>query len=1006
MDSHKNYIMIMSIICFFLMIADIASAQGRRNSIPIKVEVTDIRGIPVEYAKVSSSKNRFTYTTDKDGTVELKLLAGDHLKIDAEGYIEKITDISSAVDGIIRVSLVKVEIEEDIDHTINMVTGDKLDEYRNVGAYSTVDGADLDANPTMFLMDALGGRLNGLFIMNQNAAPGQYTWSGFVRAPSGGTPVIMVDGVERSIDYIEPETIESVQLLKDASLKSLFGGVYSNGILMITTKRGKAYENGVHVNVQSGVQLPTRLPDYLNSSEYAFMYNSALQNIGLPPVYNPSEYNGSDPLLYPDVDYYNQFLNKAMTITRANAQLSGGNENTKYFVHLGFQTNGGLEKYTDYPNRDQVLSVRGNIDNKILGFITLRAGLNAAIENRSWPNINSTDFFNILSDSRPNEYPITIPGSAIGSTEDYVLGGTAINRNNPLGKLTRNGYVEREYSYVQTDFTLDIDLNRWVKGLSIRPMVTFDIYNEFSSRKDGGFSVTEILGMNEDNTAVSSKVWGYDPTNTSLVRGSVSLQRNWAFRTVVKWERTFGKHEIFALANYFMQQRQFNEQIHSMRRLNSGIKVNYMYGKKYVVDVSANYVGVPAFAKGDRFGLFPTVGAGWIISGNDFMKNSSWVDYLKLRASYGILGSVNYGDNGIVSNYYYRDEWSLGNAYSFSSLANIATLIQTGNPDADFQKSYEFNAGIDFNLFDNSLSGSVGYFRNELKGGLANEIDATPGVIGKGGALVWRNVKSYLSQGAEIELYYSKRFGNFEMTAGGNFSYGRSEVTKEVDINYPDELDALRKVTVDGDVKGYKVVGVFNDYSDIANSPVQTMGKVYPGDLKYQDMNNDGIIDERDCSVIANTQPSISYGITISLKYKGFNLDILGYGLAGFDRLLTNKYYQIFGDRKYSDVLYTGLPNGNPHPVLRADSSNNNFVNSDYWVVNGGYFKLRNIELGYTLPHKISKKIGLNLLKFFVRGTNLFTVSKIKDLDPEYLSAGVSDYPLFSTITGGLSFSF
>lgn len=195
------------------------------------------------------------------------------------------------------------------------VTGDRISERRTVGAYSKVDGSELEANPTMFLWDALGGRLGGMFLMDQTLAPGFSQYEGFVRAPNGGTPIVMIDGVERSLDYIEPETIESVQLLKDASLKSLFGGIQTNGILMIKTKRGKAYENGVRVNVQSGVQTPTRLPKYLNSRDYTTMYNQALQNVGMSPIFSPEKYDGSDPLLYPDVNYYDEFLNDVMTIT-------------------------------------------------------------------------------------------------------------------------------------------------------------------------------------------------------------------------------------------------------------------------------------------------------------------------------------------------------------------------------------------------------------------------------------------------------------------------------------------------------------------------------------------------------------------------------------------------------------------------------------------------------------------------------------------------------------------
>lgn len=975
--------------------------KKRQTKINITIETVDVHGKPIAWSSVASSRNRYTYTSDENGKLQLTVLPADILKVMADGFSDKIVSVSDAEGNKLRITL--EENSEYDDNSLYTVTGDYINEKRIVGTFSKVSGAELEKNPTMFIWDSFGGRLSGLFLMNNTLVPGFTSYDGYVRAPNGGTPIIMIDGVERSLDYIEPETIESVQLLKDASLKAFYGGIQSNGILLVKTKRGKSYENGVRVNFQTGVEIPTRLPGYLNSKEYTIMYNQALLNVGKAPIYDPSKYDGSNPILYPDVDYYDEFLNKAMTLTRANTQLTGGNNNTRYFLNLGFQTNGGLEKYTEYPNKDQVITARGNIDNTIYDFITFRVGLNAAIQKKTWPNISTQNFFNALSDTRPNEYPIRIPGDLVGSSEEYLLGGTSVSMDNPLGLLTKNGFVEREYSYLQSDFAIDVDMDRWIKGLSIRPSITFDIYNEFSSKKDGGFSVYEPVV--DENGNISFDNWGYDNPNTKQVRGGVNTNRNWAFSTTAKYERSFGKNDLLAIANFLMQKQDYNDQLHSRKRMNTGVMVNYMYDKKYIVDASLNCVGVPSFAPSKRFGLFPTIGAAWILSNENFM-TAEWVDYLKAKVSYGILGSTTYTEKGIVSNYYYRTEWAATGTYPFTSFDNIVILNQTGNPDADFQKSHEFNAGIEFGLFKNTISGSLGYFRNVLTGGLANLTDVTPGVSGKGGTLMWYNYKEYLSQGAEAELYYARRFRDFSLRIGGNFCYGYSEVTKDADIQWPDDLKSLAKTRRDGDVKGYHVIGLFEDQNDINSSPVQTFGKVYPGDFKYEDVNGDNVIDERDRKVIANTRPEIQYGIDIHLQYKGVNLDILGYGIAGFERMLTTKYYQIYGDRKYSDVLKTGLPNGNQHPAVRANESVNNFVNSDWWVVNGGYFKIRNVELGYTLPHNLSKKIGLNILKFFVRGTNLLTISKIDDLDPESLDAGVGNFPLATTITGGLSFSF
>ncbi len=979
----------------------------------INIEVVDENQTPVNRVFISSSKNRYTYAVDETGKISMPLYKDDKIKIKAEGYEAQSVSIALLESNTIVMKKVLDYTGE--NHVVYTPFG-KIDERRTVGAYSKVDGKDLEANPTMHFMNALGGRLNGLFTMDNTSMTtsspfglaGKSVYStDFVRAPLGDV-IILIDGVERSLDYLEPETVESVQLLKDASLKSLYGGIQTNGILMIKTKRGKKFENSVKVNILTGIQKPSRLPKYLNSYDYANMYNQSLVNSGLDSYFqNTENYKNGDLIAYPNVDYYNMFLKDQMTITRANAQFTGGNEKTSFFTHVGFQTNGGLEKYTEYPNRDQVFTLRGNVDNTIQDFVTFRAGFNAALQNKQWANTSSSDFFNLLSDTRPNEFPIFIPGDRVGKPgTDFVLGGTAENQNNLYGVLMNKGYAERDYTYIQSDFTLDFDLNKWVKGLNVRPGITFDVYNEMTSSQGGSFIVYEPL-FNQDRTEITDiRTWGEEKRETQKTRESDRTQRNFAYNVTATYDRTFDKHSINALLTYFEQTKEYTTLHQKLKRLNVGGMINYMYDNKYIADLSINHIGVGSFAPGKKFGTFPTFVAGWIISEEGFLQNANWLNYMKLRASYGVLGSTTYTADGLFSAYLYRDVWTANGTYDVTGFNNRVVLSQTGNPNVGFQKSYEFNAGADFQFLDKSLTLSVGYFHNKLKGALANLTDVTPGVLGKEGALMMHNYKEYVSKGWEAEFMYDKKFGDWKLSAGANFTYGKTNITREAQPNYPAGYEGLLKVKTMGDVYGLKVVGTFADEAEINNSAPQMFGTVLPGDFKYEDTNKDGVVDDRDRTIIANTLPSVQYGITVKLAYKGFNLDILGYGLANYDQVLTGKYYQIYGDRKYSNVLIDGLPNGNPHPVLRPEYSSNNFKNSNYWVVDGSFFKLRNLELGYTLPHTTTSRFGINTLKFFMRGSNLFTISKIKDLDPESLNAGVSDFPLCTTLTGGLSFAF
>lgn len=984
--------------------AQTASGQAKKKEkekVRLEFTVTDNGGSPVDHALVHSSKDRYAYPAGKDGKIALSLRKDDKLKVEAEGYKTRIITLQEAEGG--KISLEK-EIpftgENDVLQTIFGTTNTR----RTVGAYSKVDGSILEANPTMFFMDALGGRLNGLFVRNNSLVPGFTDANTFVRS-SEGSLIVMVDGVERSLDYIEPETIESVQLLKDASLKSLYGGMQANGILMVKTKRGKSYQNGVKVNVQSGIQKPTRMPKYLNSYDYAVMYNKAMENSGYEPYFkNPEMYKNGDPVLYPDVDYYDMFLNDFMTITRANAQLTGGNEGTRYFAHLGYQNNGGLEKYAEYPNRDEVFTIRANVDNTLFGFMTFSAGFNAALQNKQWPNTSTQNFFNMLSDNRPNEFPIFIPGDRVGQKDkEFVLGGTAQNQNNPYGLMTQNGYAERDFTYVQTDFALDISLDKWVKGLSVKPMASFDVYNVITAVQGATYQVFEPI-VNGDE--VTFKAWGKETRATSKTRSGNHTNRNYVFDATATYNRDFGKHSVNALLVYFQQTKEFSALHQKLRRMNLGGLVNYMYDNKYMAEVSVNRVGVGSFAPDKRFGVFPTFGAGWIISEENFMKRAEWLDYLKIRGSYGVLGSTSYTADGLFSSYLYKSVWKSEGTYDVTGNNKLASMTQTGNPNVGFQKSHETNIGLDAQFLNRSLWVSAGYFNNRLDGVLANMEDITPGVVGKPEALMMQNYKEYRTYGWEGEISWNKQFGDWKIGLGTNLCYGKTDIVKDAEPNYPVGFEGLQKVKSVGDVLGLAVEGTFSNEAEINAAPQQLFGTVVSQDIRYKDRNGDQVIDNRDREVIANTTPHLQYGITIHAEYKGFNLDILGYGLGDVDRMLDTKYYQIYGNRKYSAVVMDGLPNGRPHPALRAEYSNNNFQTSDYWVVNGAFFKLRNVELGYTFNHHISKKIGLNAVKVFARGTNLFTISKIKDLDPESLEAGVGNFPLGTTLTGGLSIAF
>lgn len=1009
------YRTILFAFCFLFLFQglELAAQNANKKTKIIKMnfasQVVDESGHPVSGARVHSSKARVYANTGSDGSFSFKTTSDDILLVKADGYKTQTIVLTDENLKSGKIILLQEKAFTGEYNQIYLPFGTTT-ARRTVGAYSSVSGEKLESSGAMSLESALGGRLNGLFQLQNTNVPGWTNHTMFVRGGYGNY-ITIVDGVERSVEYLEPEVIESVELLKDATLKSLYGGLQANGILLITTKKGKAHENSVTVNVEHGVQTPSRLPQFLNSYDYATNYNKALANDGFDPLYNQTALdaykNHTDPILYPDVDFYSEFLNKTFKMTRVNTQLRGGSENSRYFAHIGYQGNGGLEKLTSYPNSDDILTVRTSVDMDVLDFITVRAGFNAASQTKEWPNISTQSFFTPLTSHHPNDYPILIPGSLVGKPDvENVIGGTSEKQNNPYGLLTGRGYAERRYTYIQSDFGLAIDLNQWIKGLKVNPFVSFDVYNVETAAKAATFAVYEpvqdALGV------VSFNQWGENTQETRQTRSGADVRRNYAFNLTSTYNRVFGKHDIRGIVNYYQSRNEIRDVDEDPRRQNLGLHLSDMLSDKYILEFNINRVGVTSFSKDNRYGYFPAFGAGWILSEESFLAESGFIDYLKLRASYGILGSTTYTGDGGFSTHLYNDVWKVNGTINLDGENYLVSMDRTGNPDLGFQKSYEFNAGFDALLFDKSIRLNLGYFNNVNADMLANRADMIPGVIGHGEALPYWNYNKFGLKGFEGELGYHRFVGDMQFDIGLNMTYGISNQIVDAEPDYPEETFGgliLQGRPVDA-IMGLKAIGVFSDQNDIDQSPAQTFGPVRPGDIKYADTNKDGYVDERDREEIGNSKPRLQYGFTFDFKYKGFNLNLLAVGYGKYNRLLDNQYYQIYGNRKYSQVVLDGLPNGNAHPQLSAISAENNFVNSTYWIVNSAFMKLRNVELGYTLPHKLTERFNMNNVKFFTRAHNLLTFSKIKDLDPENLNAGIGNFPLCSTVALGISVSF
>ena len=931
------------------------------------------------------------------------------------------------------------EVQDEIKETSALVQAEDevnilfgTQKYRRfVGNASAVKSEDLQKYPAMLVMESLTGRLPGVFIQQLNGVPGgipNYNFQSgqpgihedfniYVRGNIGTVDnntntnyLILIDGVERNVTFYDLEQIEEIRVLKDPVSKAFFGGRMSNGVIMITTKTGDlSKRKGFRVNLQQGWKAPTRLPKYLNSYDFATRYNEASINDGLAPRYSDEELQGykagNKPIQYPDVDFYGEILNNMMQITRANAEYTGGDQRTSYFVHGGFQTEGGLEKYGEHKTDNSMFNLQGNITSHYSEFITLTANVTGMYKMRDYPGDGLN--FNEFSQRRPNAYPI------YADAEKTRFGGVSGMLANPMALTTIGGYTRENNIILNTDIGLEFKLDKLIEGLSIKPRYSYDAYHRQDLNKRNTAAIWAVSNFNDQGIPQTVNPLRVEQIATAQSRGLEVFQYRWSFNNLVSLERQFGKHELSADYQYYMSMQFFHIRANDYKRLNNALRLNYTYDKRYTVEGALVYAGSDRFVENNKFKAFPSFGAGWLLSEESFLKDAKWLNFLKLNASWGIIGDGDY------YNFRWRQEWEWYDRNYTWSPGNsnaIVAISRIDNYALDWQKNRQIDVNLEAVVAE-KISGKFTYF-NFLQYDLINQMyEILPHPIGWSRYYPFQNYSQLALRGTEIELRYTETFNNLKLNVGGHLTYAKSERIKwdeNPDPNYSTigtPTDAIRGYRWDG---YYTQAEIDQLKAGTSNLPLPTYMDykgLKAGDIKYKDLNGEGKLDKYDYEIIGNSSPRMMYGIDVNLQYGTANigkieLSLLISGMGAYKRYADNLYYRNFSTRKYSNVLIDGLPNGNPHPTLTTGSMTNDVQGSDYWIVNGGYMKLKNTVLAYSLPDRITQGWKMKDLKISLYGTNLLTFSQIKELDPESLNAGIDRWPLFKTFAIGLSANF
>lgn len=881
-----------------------------------------------------------------------------------------------------------------------------------VGAISTIGEDIISKSNQMNVLNILSGKAPGLNVSQVPAEPGRSATilniRGLSRSTTDNAPLIIIDGIERPLEDLTPEEIESITVLKDATSKILYGPKAVNGVLLVKTKRGIKYKRERQFNIEFGAQLPVRMPEYLNSADYATMYNQARFNDGLSPYYTQADIDGyrmkTNSILYPDVDFHKLCLNDHMSYRKAIAQFRGGNEAAQYYVNATYASYGGYEAIGN-SNTSNKFNLRVNLDYKVNDWLKAFVDIAGQMEFYTTNYMLADELFFRLSSHRPNAYPVRFSDPENSETEIYGAmenANLASSRENIYAEMLLGGSKENTVRKGQTNIGLDLSLDRYVKGLSAKAYVTFDVYNYLVVGKNENFSSYRPLFSK--NSLIGKELLTVEKKVSDKSRIEDQMYRNYGYFGQLSYDRIFRtKHQLKSDLVIFQSKRENLGSSQDDVNRTFALRTNYVYNKKWIAELDMAVMGSSRFAKGNRYGYFPTVGLAWIASEEKFLKDKEWLDFLKIKASTGLLGTDNYFDF-----FLFESRWNTNQSTHFGPKLeediNTSTLVHVGNPDLTWEKSFEINIGAEAS-FLNCLTANFNYFNN-YRYDILTPITSFSSI--NGGELMYRNYGSVRNQGIELALEYSGNIGKFHYSIGGNTIWSKAVYEKADDM---EGLPSNRKKEGKplDTYFGLMAEGLFKSKDEIATHPVQDFGPIQIGDVKYTNINNDSRINENDMLPIGNEYPRFQFGLNINLAYKGFELSLSGSGMAQYDIYLNNSYYWMREDQKYSTFVkeYFNPSTGEgKFPRLSTQQNQNNYRSSSLWMRSGNFFKLRDAMFSYSLPQNIANKMTLKQVKLFVRGSNLFTISSIKDLDPEYIDAGVTGYPFFRSFTGGINVVF
>ena len=1034
----KNFLF----ICMLLL--GLSTSALAQESIVVTGVVTDTNKEPMIGVNVSISNiPGLGAITDLNGKYSIKMPPYHKLVFTYIGF-EKV-EVLVKEQRTVNVTMKEASARE-IDEVV--ITGTGAQKKLTVtGAITNVDVDVLKANPSGSMANALAGNVPGILAMQTSGKPGSVSefWiRGISTFGASNSALVLVDGFERSLDEINVEDVESFSVLKDASATAIYGSKGANGVVLITTKHGKAGKINISAKAETFYNMLTQVPDFVDGYTYASMANEAKITRNLEPLYKADELEifrlGLDPDLYPNVNWIDELLRKGSWSTRATLSMNGGGNTARYYVSGSYLDQQGMYKVDkalkDYNTNANFRrwNYRMNVDIDITKSTLLKVGVSGSLQKANDSGVGSDAIWTALMGYNAIMVPKLYSNGYVPA-----YGNDNGDRFNPWVQATMTGYRENWKNNIQTNVTLEQKLDFITKGLRFVGRFGYDTENNnwINRRKwpeqwkAKRFRATDGT-LDYDRVAEERKMFQES--------GSDGL-RNEFFEAELHYRRGFKHHHLGGTLKYNQSSKiktvgLGDDLKQGIARRNQGLagRFTYNWNYRYFIDFNFGYTGSENFAAGHRFGFFPAISGAWNIAEESLIKKHlKWMNMFKIRYSYGKVGNDNLGNTRFP--YLYDIEtmtkkdgdktvdtggYNFGD-YTFDRYYGGMRYSSLSSPNVTWEIATKHDLGIDFSFFNDKLSGSVDYF-NEKREGIYMLREYLPGIVGLE-SNPSANVGKVTSEGFDGHFTFRQKLGAVGLTIRSNITYSKNEIVDRDEENnyYWYKMQKGHRVN---QARGLISLGLFKDYDDIRNSPVQDFDgyKVMPGDIKYKDVNGDGKIDGNDQVAIgATTKPNLIYGFGIAANWKGLDVNLHFQGAGKSTYFIDGSTVHMFklGDgwgnvlsemansNRWISADISGDPaTENPnaeYPRLSYGPNSNNYQQSTYWLRNGSYLRLKTVEVGYTLPTQLVNKVHFNTVRIFFVGTNLLTWSAFKLWDPEMGSTDGKRYPLSKNLSLGIS---